>query len=243
MRGFTCVALGLLGACGGHVSDRRSGTVTIEQAVQRTLATAVFVAGDSPLGPSQGSVGLCSVYCPADDAPPSISAGTVAITGTATPITLIGSGSPISYAPDGTLPDPAFTAGVSVSVHGAGDPAGVSAFDGVVAAPAPLRGYTPPTRVSRGGVTLSWTAVAGSSMQITLTGVGDPAMSPLILCKTDDTGTLVVPSDVFAWMPVSFPAVSIGVARISEVDVDIPRGAIAIEALDGETTSSIPLTP
>ena len=238
------IALCLASACGTgvHGSLQQAGTITLEQGVHPTLAMATFVAGASPLGASQGDVGPCSVYCP-DDAPPSIAAGTVSITGTATPITLIAAGSPVAYMPDATLPDPAFVAGASLAVHAAGDPAGVPTFDGMVAAPAPLHGYTPPTSVSRGGVTLSWTAVTGTSMQITLAGVGSTAMSPLILCKADDTGSLAVPSDVFEWLPASFQAISIGVARVSEVDIDIPLGAIAIEALDGQTATAIPLSP
>ena len=240
MKRLWLAALTACGGGGGTADGTHGGTVTIAQDRSGSFATAAFVAGDTVLGPSQGDVGPCSVFCPTDDAPPSAAAGTVTITGTTTPITLEPSPA-AGYTTRTQLPDPLFTAGAAVSVSAAGDHAGVPAFTGQVAAPAALAGYTPPATVTRTGLTLQWTAVAGSSIVVQIVGTGSTQMSPVIRCEAADTGTLTIPGMVFGWMPAGFSAVTLAVARISETDVALSQGTIQLEALDGATVTPVPL--
>jgi hypothetical protein len=161
--------------------------------------------------------------------------------GTAAPITLVESGPPSSYTAEASLPRPAFSSGANIEMQAIG--ASVPAFEGTFTAPAPLEGYVAPSSVSRSGMTVTWTSVPGTTLQLTLVGTGSTQMSPYVRCEVADTGSLTVPAAVFAWMPGNFPAITLDVARAAELDVEVPHGVIHLQVLDGTSTTSIPLGP
>ncbi len=241
----TCSIL-VLAACGAKPGEPepQAGAIELSQGpvggTAQTRVAATFVGADSVLGAAAGAVGPCEVYCP-DDAPKNmISAGTISITGSAEPIMLLAAGSPVSYAAQTLLPNPAFTAGAMVTMAAAGDPHGVPMFSGTVTAPAALAGYMPPALIPRAGVTMSWTQVPGSTIEVTMlaNGVG----GVLVVCTIEDGGAFAMPTEVFGWL-TQFTSVQLGVSRIARTQVDIPHGAVQVTASDGSSDGPIMLIP
>ncbi|MCX5744602.1 MAG: hypothetical protein NT062_19095, partial [Proteobacteria bacterium] len=126
--------------------------------------------------------------------PTGLSAGTITISGTVEPITLIehGGASAVRYRTSGGVPQPTYVEGAQLTVEAAGG-ADLPAFAATVAAPRELTGYTPPTSLSRaGGYTATWTAVSGSEIMLILTVTNARREGVLVMCRAPDTGTFTV---------------------------------------------------
>jgi hypothetical protein len=195
-------------------------------------ASASFSSGPLFGGPTM-SAGECGFYPAASET--GLSAGTIDVTGTSTPVTLTpsGPGSMVMYSatPD-PLPVDLFTAGATISVSAAG--ADVPAFSGSVTAPSPIGGYTPPITISRSTPpALTWTAGTGTEMWvwgITFdTGSSD---ANVIWCRTADDGSYTIPGAAWAFMPPTDVAGVIILWRVNTSVVSAGGTAVSISGAD-----------
>ncbi|MEO8846168.1 MAG: hypothetical protein ABI591_04820 [Kofleriaceae bacterium] len=181
--------------------------------------------------------GACTLFGP-NTAMDRFSAGSIAVTGTNTAITLTPSGTPLKYTPAPTPPTDLYTAGATISVVAAGSE--VPAFSATVTAPAALAGYTVPTVLSRAGYTPTWTAVAGSKIFIILLGMHG-STSDTILCRIDDTGTFTVPASTFALLPATDTTGAVAIARVAEHLVTTPD--VSVVVVSELASGLIPINP
>jgi hypothetical protein len=206
-----------------------SGLITLSRIHDTGLdtsdATAQFAYGNI-YGTSLGSDGPCQMFqSPVTEG---LSAGTITITGTSTPITLTPSGTPAKYHAS-SLPMPAFSPGATLTVNAAG--AEVPAFTATVTAPMELTGFTTPDMISRAaGYHATWTHGTG---RVWLVIVGPQAAGDdLLLCKVPDTGSFTVTPSALALFPSAITKVSVEAARVGESDVIQGANELDFVALD-----------
>jgi len=214
-----------------------TGAGSAQSSVDANFSTSLF-------GTPAGTDGPCTLY-PTAGAKQKFSAGTISITGTVSAITLSPSGTApnVSYTA-GTIPDPVFTAGATISVSGAGGP-DVGAFSGSVTAPAALAGYTAPTTsISRSGYTATWTAGSGPAIWViaagfnSISGAGD-----IVICQVADNGSFTIPSTTFAMLPASADSGFAGIGRVATATVSAGATMIDIEATSYITSGVLTLGP
>ncbi len=222
----------------------RHGLIQVTQGDTGTGNTgqvgAGFIMGADVMGPVVATDGPCSLYG-STEAPATLDAGTIMISGTISPITLTPSGSPLKYQAASAVPYPIFSAGSTITIAGAGG-AEIPAFNGTVSAPADVAGFTKPTSLSRAGYTATWTAGSGPGMWILLAGLDASFNGVAMICRVPDTGSFAIPASTFALLPAADTMSGLAVARVAETDVDVAGTSIALVAVSLDSTSIIPLT-
>ena len=223
------------------------GRVTIARATNgrtpSSSADALFAR--SPLwGTEIASDGPCRLYVhPVIEG---LSAGTIKITGTVQPITLVESRSAggVKYKHSAPVPNPSFADGVPITVEVSGG-ADVPAFTASVNAPPTLAGYTPPTSLSRTGFTVTWTANAGTEIMIMVGALNRRRLTEgvLVMCRVPDTGAFTVPASTFALIPPAFDLAVVMVARVAETVQMVSDARIAIEAISSVGSGPFALDP
>ncbi len=133
------------------------------------------------------------------------------------------------------VPANVYADGATINVAAAGGE--FPAFSGSLTAPATLAGFTVPTTVSRAGYTAHWTAGAGPKVWLIISGGSGDSL----LCRVDDTGTLVVPSSSLALLPAAITQVAVGLARVSEQTISTPDVSIFVVSII--TSGLVTLTP
>lgn len=258
----TVILLGLLG-CGspGSIVDApassdavphdatidaapaRDGLVTLSNDVAGGGAnvSAVFVDGPA-FGPTLGSDGPCKLFAN----PPSrgFSAGVISLTGTTTALTMTPNGTPpqVGYTTTPAVPATVFAPGATLTVQAAGGD--VPAFTATVTAPSTLAGFTPPTTsLSRAaGYTATWTAGGGQGMWlIVIAEIGTGA--DVVLCRVPDTGSFAIPASTFALIPALATKAAVGLARVSEANVAIGQGSVAVVVASTASSKLLTLAP
>lgn len=185
-------------------------------------AGAVF-ADNSGFGTTAGTNGACTHYTNTQSK--GYSAGTITITGTASPITLNPTGvkPAVQYSSAAMVPNPAFVAGATITITGAGGP-DFPAFTMTAVGPATLAGFTPSTTpISRAaGYTATWTAGAGPGMWVYLVGLTGQTFD-ILLCRVPDTGSYTVAPASLALLAASDTMAAVIVARVDEVTMASPN--------------------
>lgn len=211
----------------------REGTITVARpSGGRPGSTANVTFAEGPVeGAVIASDGPCTVRTHAPLR--RLSAGTIRITGTVTPITFVESAPPrgVYYDHGGSVPDPAYEDGAIITVEGSGG-ADVPAFTAAVTAPAALSGYVPPTSLSRRGFTATWDAGAGPEIRIVLVAIQPRTRDArAVICRVPDTGTFSVPASVFRRIPPAYDHVTVAVARRAETTQVIGGVRVTLAAL------------
>lgn len=233
------------GGSGDAPAPTRSGEVTITQgydgAGNAGQAHAGFVMGADPTGTVIGTDGPCTAYTPTATSAATLDAGSIAVTGTLSPVTLTASGSPAQYQATAAVPYPLFSAGAAISIAGAGG-ADIPTFNGTVTAPADLAGFTRPTSLSRAGYTATWTAGSGPSFWVLLLGL-DSAFTPTqIICRVPDSGSFAIPASTFALIPAGDTMGGLAVMRVAHTTVTSATASVALNVTTMDGTTFIPLT-
>ena len=219
------------GQAGGEIAVLR-----VNDGTMMTATASFFDGSDNAV--IIGSVDECRVTTAPNPAV-TISAGTITITGPATPVTLAPTGEKPSvvYAP-AIFPVPADETSLAMSATGADFPAFTA--DGLV--PARIAGFTPPASLSRGsGYTAAWdTAGAGWRFRIEIVAnPTSPSELYVMTCDVPDSGTYEIPAAAFALFPPATDA-QVSVMRYTQVTVENGAASFVVGAIEG-TTSAIPL--
>jgi hypothetical protein len=172
-----------------------------------------------------------------------LSAGTITITGTASPITLVErrDAGGIRYKPTGPVPNPSYVDEAQITVESSGG-SDLPAFTGTVTAPRQLAGYSPPTSLSRTGYTATWTAVAGSKIMIVIAPVTTRREGVAVVCRVPDTGALRVPASTFSLIPQLYDRAIVIVARIAESVQILGDAQVMIDVVSSVMSGPFPLT-
>jgi hypothetical protein len=220
------------------------GLVEIAQGIASGSADSGATAGFGPtvFGPVVGTDGPCTVYSDAQN-PPRFSAGTITITGTASTITLDphGTAPSVSYSSGPPVPDPAFTAGATLTFTAAGGP-DVGAFTATTTAPETLAGYTPPTTISRAGYTATWTA--GTATIWVIMALVNPSSGDgnVVVCAVDDTGSFTIPASTFAMIPATSNNGIVGLGRMSPRTMMVGSTMVTVQATSYVTGGQVTVT-
>lgn len=245
----------VLGACGddgGDAIDSGVGSdATIDMAVDAAPANAegqVFI-GETPLtsivvamflsGPLLDGTGIAGP-CQSGDTTPasSLDAGTISITGTTEPLTLVQEEPGDVYvAPES--PTDVFVPGATLTVTTTGGQ--VPAFTATVTAPQPLTITTPTTYSRAAPPTFTWGAGTGSSELWILLQSATTAAPGGILCRVPDTGSYTMTTAALALLPAGVTQVTAIVYRIVETKVQAGAWSVALRAADG--AANRPRTP
>jgi hypothetical protein len=203
-------------------------------------ATAVFSATE--FGPVVGTDGPCTVYGFAPN-PAAFSAGAITITGTASTITLDPNGTApdVSYSSAAPVPNPAFTAGATITFTAAGGP-DVGAFTASTTAPETLAGYTPPTTVSRSGYTATWTASTATIWVIMALFNPSSGDGNFVLCRVGDTGSFTIPASTFALIPSTSSNGIVGLGRVSPTSITVGSTMVTVQATSYVTGGQVNVT-
>lgn len=218
----------------------RSGLVSLAQDANSSSAGAIF-AYDDVFGSAVGVDGPCTVTL--NPATHGLSAGSIAITGTATALSLdpTGTAPAVTYHSTPTAPNPLFTAGATLSVHAAGGP-DFPAFDATVTGPTTLAGYVVPTALSRAGYTATWTAGA-AHVWVILAATNHTSIPAYVVCRVDDNGSFTIPDSTFALIPAGYDSAAVGVGRVSTTDVTTTAGHVTVAAISDITSGFVTLGP
>lgn len=238
MRGTLAIAL--LAACGSSSSPgpdapppTNTGLVTVGQfhgsGISTTAATAQFVMGDI-FGTQLGRSAECTLTMNPPGA--GLSAGSIAISGTTTPVTLTPSGNPAMYTASGLPASNAFTAGAMITATAPG--ADIPAFTVSATAPASVDGFTRPTTISRAaGFHAMWTAGATSGkMWLLLEAASGGGPTYVMVCRIADSGSYLVTPAQLALFPAGVTSVVIVFARIGESDSRVGDTGIDFVVMD-----------
>lgn len=221
----------------------RAGIVFLQQGTIMNAASAAAGAGfveGSPFGTPLGTSGACTAYTTPHTK--GLSAGSIAITGTAMPLTLVPSGTAtgVTYQASPKAPSPLFAAGASIGVAAPGT-ADFPAFSATLTGPAALAGFTAPTSISRAaGYTATWTAGSGPGIWVYLIGTSGPAID-LLLCKVPDTGSYAIAPAALALLPSTDTKALVIVGRTAEVELTSPTVTVFAASYLG--SGPIPLNP
>lgn len=236
---------GLDGGSADAPAVTRSGQVTLTQGYDGTQnagqAHATFVMGPDPTGTVIGTDGPCTAYTPPATSSAALDAGSIAITGTLSPVTLTASGSPPQYQPTAQVPYPVFSAGATISIAIAGG-ADFPAFQQTLTAPADVAGFTRPSSLSRAGYTATWTAGSGPSFAVLLVGLDGSFTPTQIICQVPDSGSFTIPASTFALLPASDTMGGIAVTRVAHTTVTSSGASVAMSVTTMDGTTFIPLT-
>lgn len=213
---------------------RREGRISIARAINGgtpgSSADAVFA--NSPVwGAVIGSDGPCTLRRRLPTG--GLSAGTINISGTTSPITLAEQrdAGGVRYRRTVPVPNPSYVDGAQITVQASGG-LDVPAFTSTITAPQELAGYSPPKSLSRtAGYTATWTAVAGSEIRIVLAAVNARRESLIVACRVPDTGAFTVPASTMKLIPQSLDRAIVIVARIAETVQIVGDTRVIIEIL------------
>jgi hypothetical protein len=242
------IAVALVAACGSSAPGAdanppaNTGFVTlIEMHVLGTTmssANASFAMGNV-FGQPTGAAGECTMY--RGNLTSTLSAGTIDITGTTVPLSLVPSGSPPQYTASTFVPEPIFVQGSTITMTAPG--AQFPAFTLQVTAPAPLDGFTPPASISRAaGYHATWTVGTGKIWL--LLGGNDAGTNVYLQCRVADSGSYLVTPDELALIPASITMVTLNLARAGERDESASDSEVIGVAMDDVVADNqIALTP
>jgi hypothetical protein len=180
-----------------------------------------------------GQVGGCG-------RPPAFSAGTITITGLATPVTLEPDGETAEYAGPGGLPDELFADAASVTATAGGDT--VAGFTLATTAVAPM--VSPYADATLGLVPgqpfdLTWTAAAGGAqvqLHVNWADVCHAGAEWYVLdCDVPDTGAFTVPAAITGALPATgFGQCGAQLIRFRRAMVSEPGRAIELFVGNGD---------
>lgn len=237
------VSIGSVSLARGLPPPRVEGRITIARGIESEMslssADAVFTRG-SVFGPVLATDGPCNLHDRA--VTEGLSAGTIEITGAASPITLSENRTPrgIRYL-HGGVPNPAFTSGATITVEVSGG-TDLSAFTTSVTAPPKLAGYVPPGVLDRQAYQLTWTASAGTEIMIMLVAFGQRVTDGVtVLCRVPDSGAFTIPSSTFGLLPPAFDRSILVVARVAETRVTVGEARVAVNVMDAISAGPLPL--
>lgn len=241
------VSIGSVSLARGQPAPRIDARITVAHGINDgrpgSSADAVFAPG--PLfGPVLASDGPCRLHRRAVSK--GLSAGTLAITGTTQPITLLPSWTAtglVEYRRSEPVPNPAFARGSTITVEASGG-SDIPAFTASVVAPPPLVGYVPPTSLSRNGHTMTWAPHAGTeililivALDVRLRGTG------VIVCRVADSGVFTVPASTFALLPDSIDRALVSFFRVAETTQRVGDAQVAFDVMTGIGVGPLRLFP
>ena len=214
--------------------------MNVDEGTAKSSANPIFLTG-SPFGTVIGTDGPCVAY---QDLPTNkLSAGTITVSGTTSPLTLIPSGtSPaVSYHLD--TPSNLFAPGASITIHATG--AEFPMFSASVQAPPVLAAFSAATTVSRAaGMTITWTAGTAPVVSVSMLGASASHLT-MLLCRTSDSGSFTLSPSNLALVPASALSngtAALGVARVAQTVVTMPGATATVGALS-QITKRLTVTP
>ena len=180
--------------------------------------------------PCLGSVGAC-------DLPPAFSAGTIAITGLATAITLEPGTETHDYAAPGGLPDDLFADAASITVTADGDT--VAGFTLSTMGVTPMQSPyvdAPLGLVPGEALDLTWTAGSGDAevqLRVNWADLCHAGAEWYVLtCDVADTGTFTVPAAVTGVLPTGFGHCGAQLARFHRATLADPAVELYVANAD-----------
>jgi hypothetical protein len=239
--GVTVLALCLGMTVVAGAAPRREGRITIARGDNNgrtgSSADAVFFEGPA-WGLEIASDGPCTLRKPIPAS--GLSAGTITITGTVSPITLgeKPTASGVRYAREGALPRPAFVDGAAITVEAAGG-SDIPAFSAQVTAPPTLAGYSQPRVLSRDGYAARWAGATGSEILIAILAFDHARHELVVVCRVPDTGSFNVPRSTFAMLPPAFDSGIVIFGRVAETVQVVGDTRIMVDVV----SSAGPSTP
>jgi hypothetical protein len=215
---------------------RKEGQVVIMEGRSpdpSATAVASFVDGRLlvPIATADG----CDVF---DNTPASsLDAGSITITGTSTPLTLVQEAAGKVYTTTQSVPDDLFSPAATLTVTATGGT--VPAFTGGVTAPAPLDSLVIPSSISRATpATITWTAGSGNEVWVLVAALNGAARG--MLCRTTDSGSFTLTEAAIAQLPATTTEVSLLVYRVKKTVVTAGSWDVMLYAVDN-VTNVVPL--
>lgn len=248
-----CVAIGCGGPTPNHLdaaaadarpidamtdapSSLNQGLLQLSQtqaAAGGTPSARLVITNGDPQGNPGATDGSCTFYAGGAVVYKG-SGGTVDVTATAAALQFVATGTApsVTYTrTPTTLPNPLFTAGVAVHVTGTGGP-DFGSFTANVVGPSSIVA-TLPTTLSRAGQALTWTAGAGTTMQIVVS-----TANGAVLCRVPDNGAYALRAATMALLPGAATSGFIAFGRTNET----VTGKMTVQLIDG-TAGAVTITP
>ena len=211
------------------------------------LGTAMF--REPPLfGAPEASAAGCDLY---DDMNvlygAGYSAGKIAITGGASPMTWEPEGQPpyVYYQPN--VAGDLYADGATLTVKA--DGGGFPAFTGTVTAPAGIAGFQVPEQISRANPpTLTWTSATADETWVWVLAGNEqiePGEGPFLWCRTagSDPGSYAIPAAGLALIPTNMIYAGVALLRVNTTDVDVGELSVELQATQVAFRDSLRLVP
>ena len=198
------------------------------------IATAFAMMFDGPLISPTATADECLTMPNTPGS--SLSAGSITVAGTTTPLTLAQDAPGDVYTPAVEPPSDLFAAGATLTAAATGGV--VPAFSGSVVAPAPLANVAFPASLSRAApATVTWTAGSGSTVWIFVNSA--TTTEGALLCRTTDDGTFTLTPAALALLPAALTQVTIVAYRINETTTTAGAWTIYVRAVDLRTSGQL----
>jgi hypothetical protein len=193
-----------------------------------TIAVAEFTTTADP-STVLGSSGPCTAMTTVTASENDVSAGTVTLTGTPAPVTIMPTGTPPIVAYSKQLGDPPYLGGATITASAPGT-ADFPAFSLSAQAPSsPVGGFASPSSVSRAaGFTATWTAGTGPHMFLGVNSKVSQSSDATLRCVVPDAGSFTVTPAMLALLPSQDDNVNVSLSRGDLVTMTTPQVSLQV---------------